>query len=1147
MAGASAISIAVIALLVVPSFIDWSRYQDIAKEKLAEATGYELSIGGALRIGLLPSPHASVQDVVLKKPSDPDAFLVFESADVSLALLPLLTGKVEIGSVTLQKPTLTMVTKKDGTDNWKPAPRQSASTDAQAQSEKPANPDTPPVSVGSLNIKEGRVIIRDEKAGTAHTLTIPDMKLKAQNLTGPFNVDAEIGYGNAILNADVTTGGYRAGETLPVQMDISDKAGRARLRWSGVVATGDTPEVQGEMDVSYTDLSGILTDLGYPVSAPILRTKTHITGMLTASADKVLVTNGALDLGGTRMALKVEALGLKEGPKNIMAVIDSRDVVSLDPLVESYGGITAKAAAKSKGEDTKKQPAQKASFELVPASLVLPADMKVDIQLRGKGFEYRNRKTGAFEMRVTANEGKGDLRATIAEIPGGGDISLSGSLTGKGQIGGSGEISIGNLKGVFADWLNLADDSIFENPMVPYRIDTTFGYNIAGRTATLEVKPLSLGETKLDGTIAYTNAARPLLNLKLNGNMLTIASPAAASPGGGKVADGKEAKAENKKQPIEFTPPQLPFDVQFDFSLGRLMQGGMTLTDIKAAGRYDGKGISLKQGKASINGGNLNVSGDVADIKNLAGIDLSAGLVTSDLESFVKSMTGKPLELPKPVGAFSGNAKAKGSKDKLDIDAALKLWGFSVTAAGIVDKPFDAEIPSSVNIRISHPDYVEAVRNFSPGFGSGSKGRKPVDVSGLIKISGKTYEISGLKAQVGGSDFAGNLKADMSGAVPAITANLTSKMLDMGSLVGVESKGAAKTSTGTSGAQAGGSAGNAPWSREPLDTGSMKAANINFSFKAGQLVYGTWLLTDAVADVSLQNGTLKAPISGKLFGGSFKSDLAASSGGKNTPLNIAFDADVANVAVAPFLSALMSSSKKMADGTASVSVALKGSGISSAALVSSLAGKASVKAAKPVIFGMDIDKLAADIVEAFDGGWKGVLAGFATQGFSGGQTEFKDISQDFTITGGEMPVKNFTLETTKSNAVVVSNGTVSFSRWIMDIQSDVKVTQPKDVPVIGVRLSGPLSSPSKSVNSTALDNLVRSKIKDEIGDKIQDKLKDSKAGAIINQFLGGGQQQQPAPTTDTTTPAQPQTQQQPKPQKPVEQQLLEGFINQLGR
>ncbi|NBX67116.1 MAG: AsmA family protein [Proteobacteria bacterium] len=1164
-AGLGTLGVLVVALLVVPGFIDWSKYQNLAQQKLRESTGYDLSIGGALRIALLPSPHASVQNIIVKKPSETEAFLAVENADVRIAFLPLLTGKIEIASVTLDKPILTLINKQNGGDNWKPVASGTASTQTDAVTGEPVKAAAAPaISIGSLKIRDGRIEMRDEaKAGKPFKVDIKDITIKAESLTGPFDVEGQIGYGAAALNVDATTGGFRAGESLPLQLLLSDGNGRAAFRFSGVVATDESKEVQGETELSYTDLAGVLADIGMKVAVPAM--KTSVTGMLTASPDKVLLTNGALELGTARLSMKLDAQGLQKGPMSITAIIDSKEILDLNMALETASAVAAKSEKKSDEKAGQKAAESKKSTSLIPSDFELPKDMKADIQIRGKGLEYKRKKTGAFELRATVGEGKNDFRATIASIPGGGDISLSAALVSKGVVEGVADVSIGSLKLIFAEWLGLADEAVFENPSMPRRIDTTASFRLAGSTVTLNVQPLSIGETKLNGTIAYTVGARPLLNLKLAGNVWTMPEDKQKNEEAKKEGTEPKKAEADKKPEFKLDLPQLPFDLKFDVTLGRLIRGDTALTDVKAAGSYDSKKLVLTAGSATVSGGTLSATGAIADVKALSGLDVNAGLATSDLEGFVKAMTGKPLALNKTVGAFNGSVKAKGDKSKLDINATLKAWGFTVEASGGVNDPFEADIPSSVSVRVRHPSFVNAVRVFSPGFGAGEGTGKPIDLAGLVAISDNTYEVTGLKGVVGGSDIAGSLKAVM-GGVPSYTAAITSNKLDVGALVGVDSKTVSSKASGNAAASAGSTAQAAvsPWSREPLDTGFMKSLNLDLDVSAGTLLYGTWTLKNAKMDVTLKDGVLKAsPIAGNLFDGSFDAALTASSAGTKSPLNIDFKADVTKVAIGPFLSALMSSPKKMADGTGSVSLAMKGAGISSGALMASLTGKADIKAEKPVIYGMDIDKLAANIVEAFDGGWKGVIAGLTTEGFSGGSTSFKDIDHSFVISNGEMPVKDFKLETVNANAVVTSNGNISFTRWYMDINSSVNVTQPKDVPVIGLRIYGPLSSPSKTVNSQALDNLIRSKIQSEIGDKVQgivsDKLKGTAAEGIVNQVLpglfGGQPQQAPAPApTQAPVPApdaapvptQPQTQQQAPAPTPQEQ-ILNGIINQLGR
>ena len=1139
----SVVAVIIVALLVIPGFIDWSKYQQVAKDKIAQATGYELTIGGAFRAGFLPRPHLNAENIILRKPAPGkgDTFIALDGMKVTLAFWPLLVGNVDISSITLDKPVVTMVTYKDGSDNWKPKEQAAPSgTDSGTAAAAPAGDgETRMISVGAFHIKGGQFTLRDEIKGTSQTVAIDEMKLKAESMSGPFEGEGQIGYNNADIDIDFTTGGYKKSESMPLQIEVKDDDGRLRVKFNGVIVPAGAWEAQGETSASFTDLAGFLKDAGIAASVPSLGGETAVSGMLTAKPDRITLTNGNAKLGGSKMTASLDWSKSASGAQNISAALNTADAIDIDELLK----VAEKVAAQTRTDDTAKPAAtQKPSDTekvkpLLPATLSLPSDMTGDVVVRAGALKYKGEETGAVQLQARLAGGSANARLTLASIPGGGDVAITGDLCpGKPLAEGAvytgtltdpaiqGKIigTVESLSGFLSDWLKLVDKKTLDKPGMPHRIDADVDFTVTGYTARADLKTLSLGETKLNGTVTYTAAKRPVVNAVISANTITLPQDGKAAPKTeGKKADDKknDGKTVDLEKSLEFDPPQLPFDLKFDIRLGRFTHGDLLLSDLSAAGTYDGKGLSLTGAQATTKGGTLSAAGRVADLKALSGIDVQAGLKTDDLESFYSAVTGQKLALEQKIGSFAGSAKLKGDKSKMDVAANAQARGFSIDAAGVLDDPFNPDLPGTLNVRVRHADFVQAMRVFSPGFGSGTG--SPIDLAGNVAINGKVYEIRNLKGSLGTSDIAGDLKADLSGQVPFFKADLTSKTLGLGDFVGVKSK---TPGTGASGSGAGGAAAagtSSHWSREALDTGFMKAVNLDLSVKTGTLTYGSWVLSNASFGAKLADGKLSAPVSAKLYGGSMDGDLSASSAGDGAPLNIAFKANAKDVNIGSFLSALTSSARKKADGTGSVDVDVKGAGTSAATLMGSLAGKADIATRTLVIYGIDLDKLAANTVEAFDGGWKGVLAGVTTQGFAGGNTEFKDVDHQFALAGGNMPVKDFTLVTTSGNATMVSNGNVNFASWNMDLDNQVKVTQPKDVPVIGLRLAGPLDSPQKSVNSAALDNLLRGKVNDKLQDAITDKLgEDSKAGQLINNLLGGSKKTQ-APAVAPAAPSAP--------------------------
>jgi len=107
--------------LIVPSFIDWSKYQAQAREILVKKTGFDVEISGSLSMAILPTPRLKVQGVKLFEPSYKDQpLLTLEKAQVLVSPFSLLSGQVKVSSVELDDAVLNLYVSSDGRKNWEP-------------------------------------------------------------------------------------------------------------------------------------------------------------------------------------------------------------------------------------------------------------------------------------------------------------------------------------------------------------------------------------------------------------------------------------------------------------------------------------------------------------------------------------------------------------------------------------------------------------------------------------------------------------------------------------------------------------------------------------------------------------------------------------------------------------------------------------------------------------------------------------------------------------------------------------------------------------------------------------------------------------------------------------------------------------------
>ncbi len=92
--------------LIAPSFIDWNKYKDPIQAEAERLTGRDVTVGGHLSFSVLPSPALSADDVRIANipGAKADDFARLKSLRVNVALMPLLTGHIQVRQITLVEP-----------------------------------------------------------------------------------------------------------------------------------------------------------------------------------------------------------------------------------------------------------------------------------------------------------------------------------------------------------------------------------------------------------------------------------------------------------------------------------------------------------------------------------------------------------------------------------------------------------------------------------------------------------------------------------------------------------------------------------------------------------------------------------------------------------------------------------------------------------------------------------------------------------------------------------------------------------------------------------------------------------------------------------------------------------------------------------
>lgn len=230
-------AVVVLALLLaaLPLLVNVDRFRPQVEAQLKSALGRDVAIG-KLSLSAFAG-HVTATDLAIS--DDPafsrDPFITAKEIEISASLMPLLSGRLEVSSITLVEPVVTLIHSPQGKWNFSSL----ANTPEPGAKKKPSA--APNVSVGELNIKDGRItVIRQlgrKKAPSLYT----DVNVTAKNVSlvskMPFQVSATTP-GAGRLSVEGTAGALNREDAAKTPLDARIKLEHVDLASTGFIDPG---------------------------------------------------------------------------------------------------------------------------------------------------------------------------------------------------------------------------------------------------------------------------------------------------------------------------------------------------------------------------------------------------------------------------------------------------------------------------------------------------------------------------------------------------------------------------------------------------------------------------------------------------------------------------------------------------------------------------------------------------------------------------------------------------------------------------------------------------------------------------------------------------------------------------------------------
>lgn len=771
------LGLVIVAAVVVPFFIDLNDYKAEIAAQAKKATGRDLAIDGDISLSILPAPAVTVSGIRFGNApggSAPD-MATLDSAKVKVALMPLLSGKVEVEEVVLDKPTFIFEKLTDGSGNWQIAPEAEA-PEAGVTPEPSAAPEAGgemAVVIKSASIEGGTLIYRDLAAGTEQKVENLNIDLALDSLNGPFQAEGGATVVNIPVGFRVKTGALDPAQPMPLDLSFTLTDANATL---GFVGNVDVAAVE---DASKSIVAGKLTGKGDSVTKllaslpggsaqglpPLLGQAFAIDGDVKAGKTNAALENFTANLGDLTAKAGVTA-DYAAAPKVQANIAIGR--LDLDQLMPAAGG---------GGEAA---PAEPASAAAAPAAAFsLPADVTAGADVTVQQIVYQGQAIDDAKLSAELANAELTIKTASAKLPGGTSVDLSGALTAKdGQPNFAGALKADstNLRQLIEAFAPGAVKDVPEDRLRQLALTTRVGYNPA--QAELGDLSATLDQSKIAGgiVVALPDGQRKQMGLGigLSIDKLNLDGYMPAAKEGAAEPAEAGAKKEAGGNPLKALAPLAEYSANVDLRAGSLTLNeqqisGLRLIATIAGGTLDVTELSVKD----FQGGKANIAAKVTELTGDPKFDANFDITAKDAGK-VLQMAGMGAQPQGKFGALTlkGNAAGRPTDLSYDVNAGMAGIGFQAAAKGTASG-IGAGIP-----KINSTFDIKA-KDLAPLAGLAGMPADAAQQVGAVSFSGQaqsgaddlTYDVALSMAGVGGK---GTLKGNVTGlsGTPQIDTNL---------------------------------------------------------------------------------------------------------------------------------------------------------------------------------------------------------------------------------------------------------------------------------------------------------------------------------------------------------------------------------------
>lgn len=339
----SLVAIVVLALLIIPLFVDVQKYKPEIEKQVSEATGRPCTLGGDLTLSLFPWAGLSFSDLHLGNlPGFAEKDLLsVRSFEVRVKLIPLLFKDVQVKRFILDGPRVVLEKAKNGRGNWEDKGKAAGQIPPKVPEERKRTPESKPpgglpiktLAVGEFAITNGSVLWIDHVKGERREISALTLRLGDVSLDRPIKValSAQLDKRPISLEGSVGPVGKDPGKgTIPLVLMVK---ALAQLQMSVEGKVSD-PATHPQFDLAFAMSSfsprTLLADLGEPfpveTADPKVLNNVAVKCTLSGNPENISVSDGVLTLDESKIGFSVKAKDFSKPDVVFQCSVDDIDL-----------------------------------------------------------------------------------------------------------------------------------------------------------------------------------------------------------------------------------------------------------------------------------------------------------------------------------------------------------------------------------------------------------------------------------------------------------------------------------------------------------------------------------------------------------------------------------------------------------------------------------------------------------------------------------------------------------------------------------------------------------------------------------------------------------------------------------------------------